>query len=112
MKFNDNFTLKWERKDGVTKVLFEDPGQISLQTRGVNCKFPATAGTYVFSDGLLELNGKMTDENAALKNYTFDVKLMKTTSSISIATVGQSNKFLYSASNPNRGIEKVDGSLS
>lgn len=112
LKYSDNFTLKWKKENGTTVVKFEDPGLMSLQTKGVICKFPATENTYTFSDNNLELTGTMADENSSLKNYLFNVKLNKTLSGTKITTTGTGNVFYYTASNKNRGIEKVDGSMN
>jgi hypothetical protein len=112
LKYNDNFTLKWLKENGSVKVVFEEPGTMTLQTKGVVCRFPATKGTYTFADNKLELDGTMEDENATLKNYLFNVKLNRSTFGTGINTIGTSNKFYYTAANKNKGIEKVSGVMS
>ncbi|MBK8657714.1 MAG: hypothetical protein IPN22_02260 [Bacteroidetes bacterium] len=112
LKYNDNFTLKWIKENGSTKVMFEEPGAMTLQTKGVLCKFPATSARILFADNKLELNGTMEDENASLKNYLFNVQLKRTTVGTTITTTGTANKFYYTAANKNRGIEKVAGAMA
>jgi hypothetical protein len=35
LKYNDNFTLKWLKDNGSVTVVFEEPGTMTLQTKGV-----------------------------------------------------------------------------
>lgn len=111
LKYDDNFTINWIKKDGAVKTVFEDPGAMTLAAKGINCTFTCTPDKYKFEDGLLELTGTMEDFNTSLKNYKFDVKLVRNTGGSTINTIGTANKFYYSA-NTNRGIEKVDGSMT
>jgi TANFOR domain-containing protein len=111
LKYADNFTMKWIKKDGQIKTEFDNPGEMTLQTKGIACKFPATPGKYLFTDGKLELSGTMVDEKDK-GNYKFDVTLKRITTGTTINTTGTTNKFYYTAGNTNRGIEKVSGAMA
>lgn len=112
LKYDDNFTINWIKKDGDIKTVFENPSAMSLNAKGIKCVFPASPDKYVFADGKLELTGTMEDENTSIKNYKFDVKLVRDLNGSTISTIGTANKFLYNASNTKKGIEKVDGNMT
>ncbi|MFN8300445.1 MAG: carboxypeptidase-like regulatory domain-containing protein [Chitinophagales bacterium] len=109
--YQTNFGLKY-MKDGSGKVVptFDNPGEFKLKTKGISATFPATTGTYVFKDNLLQLKGELKDQDPAASNYKFDVQLTKTSTDYKLEAIGTANRFYYETGGT-RYITNIKGAM-
>ncbi len=110
--YQTNFGLKY-MKDGSGKVVpfFNNPGEFKLKTKGISATFPATDGTYVFKDNLLQLKGELKDQDPAASNYKFDVQLTKTSTDYKLEAIGTANRFYYE-NGGTRYVTNIKGSMN
>ncbi|HLP19710.1 MAG TPA: carboxypeptidase-like regulatory domain-containing protein [Chitinophagales bacterium] len=110
LAYNSNMKLMWKKTSSGTQLQMPEAPTFSLKTKGIQFNH-ASSDTYTFSNNLFVLKGVLKDEKTSPNNYAFNVELRKTPGSIKIQTFDATNKFLYT-SGGNRGLEKVNGSMS
>ncbi|HLP49560.1 MAG TPA: carboxypeptidase-like regulatory domain-containing protein [Chitinophagales bacterium] len=110
LAYNSNMKLMWKKTSSGTQLQMPEAPTFSLKSKGIQFNH-ASSDAYTFSNNLFVLKGVMKDEKTSPNNYAFNVELRKTPGSIKIQTFDANNKFLYT-SGGNRGLEKVNGSMS